>query len=37
LKTKLIVLATVVVSLFAYTKLMARIGSGSPPPDAPLA
>ncbi|MBX5191193.1 L,D-transpeptidase family protein [Rhizobium sp. NZLR3b] len=37
MKTKLIVLATVVVSLFAYTKLMARIGSGSPPPDAPLA
>lgn len=36
MRTKLIVLALVAVSLFAYTKVMARIGSGSPPPDAPL-
>ncbi|MBY3168625.1 L,D-transpeptidase family protein [Rhizobium laguerreae] len=31
-----IVLAAVIISLFAYTKLMARVGSGSPPPDVPL-
>ncbi|EJC85701.1 hypothetical protein Rleg4DRAFT_7590 [Rhizobium leguminosarum bv. trifolii WSM2297] len=35
MRKRLIVLAIVVVSLFAYTKLMARIGSGSLPPDAP--
>jgi hypothetical protein len=36
LRNKFIILAAVVVSLFVYTKLMAKIGSGSPPPDAPL-
>ena len=36
MRNKFIILAAVAVSLFAYTKLMARIGSGSPPPDAPL-
>lgn len=36
MRSKIIVLAAVAVSLFAYTKLMARVGSGSPPPDAPL-
>ncbi|MBX5146796.1 L,D-transpeptidase family protein [Rhizobium lentis] len=34
LKT-IIILSLVAVSLFAYTKVMARIGAGSPPPDAP--
>jgi hypothetical protein len=36
LRNKLVVLVIVVASCFAYTKLMARVGSGSPPPDAPL-
>lgn len=36
LRSKFVILTAVVVSLFAYTKLMARIGAGSPPPDAPL-
>ncbi|WP_434714640.1 L,D-transpeptidase family protein (plasmid) [Rhizobium sp. YTUHZ045] len=35
MRTKLIVLFIVAVSLFAYTKVMARIGSGLPPADAP--
>lgn len=41
MRNKLIILATVLaavaVSVLGYTKVMARIGSGSPPPDAPLA
>ncbi|EJC71015.1 hypothetical protein Rleg5DRAFT_6842 [Rhizobium leguminosarum bv. viciae WSM1455] len=36
MRSKFVILTAVVVSLFAYTKLMARIGAGSPPPDAPL-
>ncbi|MGO7633662.1 murein L,D-transpeptidase family protein [Rhizobium leguminosarum] len=37
MRNKFIVLAAVIISLFVYTKLMAKIGSGSPPPpDAPL-
>lgn len=36
MRNKFIILAAVVVSLFVYTKLMAKIGSGSPPPAAPL-
>ncbi|MBY3195988.1 L,D-transpeptidase family protein [Rhizobium laguerreae] len=36
MRNKFIVLAAVIISVFVYTKLMAKIGSGSPPPDAPL-
>lgn len=36
MRNKVVVLAIVAVGLFAYTKVMARIGSGSPPPDAPV-
>ncbi|ARM15156.1 L,D-transpeptidase domain-containing protein (plasmid) [Rhizobium phaseoli Brasil 5] len=36
MRTKIIVLAVATSSLFVYTKVMARIGSGSPPPVAPM-
>nr|WP_064836794.1 L,D-transpeptidase family protein [Rhizobium phaseoli] len=35
MRKRIIVLAIAAVSLFVYTKVMARIGSGSPPPVAP--
>ncbi|MBB3462041.1 murein L,D-transpeptidase family protein [Rhizobium sp. BK377] len=35
-RSKLILVAAIGVSVLAYTKVTARIGSGSPPPDAPL-
>ena len=35
MRNTFIVLAAVIIGLFAYTKLMARVGSGSPPADAP--
>jgi len=35
LRNKLLISAAIAASLFAYTKVMAKIGSGSPPPGAP--
>lgn len=35
MRNTFIILAAVIMGLFAYTKLMARVGSGSPPADAP--
>lgn len=36
LRSKLIILAAIAIGCVAYTKVMARICSGTPPPDAPL-